>query len=172
VRFAATPLARLALPRWSFEDYLSALDCALRARFFAVCERFAGYERSWRFELGKDLGAMLALCAAAGYGEITAAYFASLPAARASCLLVRAAGELVGLGLVVHDKRRLRDKLVLVRSGADGDVVATVLWLEMLRFGLECGIESYESSTVDALAVATPHELIPRCGWTAVAAAP
>ncbi len=168
------PLARLSLPAWSFDDYLSSLDVTLRGVLWSACEQAAQYELRWHVDLARDLGEMLELCVEAELGHINAACFENLLAPGivcASCLVVRSAGDLVGFNLVLHDARLLREKITIVSRGAEEAVVRALIFVETVRYCLECGIAVYESASATSIAAARPGELVERTGRLAVSSA-
>jgi len=135
-----------------------------------VCARAAQYERDWHVD-SRDFEAILALCREAGLTELNESFFRNLVGSstvRASCLLVRVDGKLAGFSLVLLDSIALHEKLTVVSRRVKGDPVRSVLWLETLRFCLECGIGTYVSASELSLAVARPNELVNRSGWPGV----
>jgi hypothetical protein len=160
------PLARLSLPRWSFADYLSCVEEPLRGRLLSVCAQAAPYERDWRVDFDRDLAPMLALCREAGLDELDGAYFRNLlgPEVCASCLVVRLHGKLVGFSLLLHDARVLREKLTLVSRRVKGSLVRSLVWLETVRFCLECGIGRLESPSELSFVVAGSEAQNPSTG--------
>ena len=174
VRLESAPLARLSLPAWSFDDYLSGLNVTLRSSLWSACEQAGHYELRWRVDLAGDLGEMLELCAEAGLKHINAACFENLlgpSVVCANCLIVRAAGALVAFNLVLHDARLLREEITVVSREAQDTVVGALIFLETVRFCLECGIAVYESASATSLAASQPGEIVERAGWLAMASA-
>ena len=92
---------------------------------------------------------MLALCGEAGLEELNGAYFRNLlgPDVCASCPVVRLDGKLVAFSLLLHDARVLREKLTIVSRRVKGSLVRSLLWLETLRYCLECGVATLESTS-------------------------
>jgi hypothetical protein len=167
--------ARMVLPPWSFSEYLSCFEDGLRGRLLRVCAQAAHYERDWHVDLDVDVEPMIALCREAGLDEINRAFFEALLGSRgvsASCLLLRANGDLAGFSLVLHDARALREKLTVVSRREKGALVRGVIWLETLRLCLERGIRTYESTSELSLSAARPDELIERSGWVGTHDAP
>lgn len=169
IRIDSAPFARLTLPAWSLDDYVSVQDSALRDRLWRACERAASYERRWCVDFSRDVERILALCADVGVIALNAAGFAELlqpSMVCARCLTVHLAGDLVGFSLVLHDARRLREKLTVVRSCCDSELVRSLIWLETVCFGLERGIDTFESSSPLSIAAAKPNELLRRAVWS------
>lgn len=167
-RESAAPLVRLALPAWSLADYLSCLDDALRSELLDACAHATGYKRDWRVDLDRELPQILDLCHKVGLSELTPAYFRNLLGPGnvcAACLVVRFAGRIEGFSLVLHDARRLREKLTVLGTRSDRVLLGDVIWLETLRFCLAYGIESHESCNPLSLAAARPDEVLPRSVW-------
>lgn len=140
---------QLPLPPWSFSDYLSCLDEPLRGRLLRVCALAAPYRREWRVDLDADVEPMLALCRDAGLEELNAAYFENLlgPEVCASCLIIRFDGRLAGFSLMLHGAHALREKLTIVSRRVKGSLVRALIWLETIRFCLECSVATYESTS-------------------------
>ena len=159
-------LARLALPRWSFADYLSCIDDPLRGRLLRVCAQAAPYERDWRADLDRDLAPMVALCREAGLEELGQAYFENLlgPRVCASCLVVRLDDKVAGFSLVLHDASVMREKLTVVSRRVKGSLVREVIWLETVRHCLERGIGRFESTSELSFAVADSRSQKPSTG--------
>ena len=147
---------RLSLPAWSLSDYVSCLDEPLRGNLMRVCAQAAPYDRDWRVDFDRDLAAILSLCRDAGLDELNAAYFKNLlgPEVCASCLIVRLDGRLAGFSVLLHDSHTLREKLTIVSRHVKGSLVRALIWLETIRFGLECGVATYESPSELSRAVA------------------
>lgn len=174
VRLESAPLARLSLPAWSFDDYLSGLNLTLRSSLWSACEQARQYELRWRVDLAGDLDEMLELCREAGLKHINAACFENLlgpSVVCANCLIVRAAGDLVALSLVLHDARLLREEITVVSRAAPNAVVGALIFLETVRFCLECGIAVYESASATSIAASQPGEIVERTGWLAMTSA-
>jgi uncharacterized protein len=167
-RERAAPLVRLALPAWSLGDYLSCLEGGLRSELLDACARSAGHKRRWRIDLDRELPEILDLCREVGLSELTPAYFRNLLGpgnACAACLVIRFAGRIEGFSLVLHDTRRLREKVTVLSPRSDRVLLGDVMWLETVRFCLEHGIESHESCNPLSLAVARRAEVLPRSAW-------
>jgi len=158
--------ARLSLPGWSFSDYVSSLDEPLRGRLLIVCAQAAPYERDWCVDLDADLAPMLALCAEAGLEELGRAYFEKLlgPGVRASCLVVRLDGKIAGFSLLLHDARVMREVLTVASRRVKTSVARAVIWLETIRYCLECGIGRFESPSELSFAVAGSRAQNPSMG--------
>jgi hypothetical protein len=143
----AAETVRLSLPPWSFSDYLSCVDEPLHGALIRVCAQAAPYERDWRIDLDRDLESMLALCREAGLDELNGAFFRNMLGLGVcgSCLVVRVDGELAGFSLLLHDARTLREKLTVVSRRVKGSLVRSLIWLETVRYCLECGVRTFES---------------------------
>ena len=148
-RMRGKATTRLSLPPWSFSDYLSCIDEPLHGELIRVCALAAPYERDWHVDLARDLEPMLALCRDSGLDELNDAYFGNLlgPGASACCLVVRSDGALVGFSLLLHDARTLREKLTVANRRVRRSLVRSLIWLETVRFCLELGIGTFESSS-------------------------
>ncbi len=171
-RVVTTPIAHLALPTWSFADYLIGLDAPHRLRLWDACERAGDYTFCWSADVARDADSIVELCADIGLTALDVECFKALLASSmvgASCLHAWAGTQLVGFSLVLHGARRLREGLVAVRGSADRELVSSLMWLETLRFCLDRGIRTYESSNPEAIAAAQPHEVFRRARWEPIA---
>ena len=174
-RTPGAAMARLQLPRWSFADYLSCFDEALRGQLLGVCAQAGQYERDSRVDLARDLEPMLSLCREAGLDEIGKGFFKEMLGSdprRMACLLVRDRdGGLAGFSIALHDAHALVEKLTVVSRREKAALVRGMLWLETLRFCLQHGLAVYESASALALSAARPSELRQSWRWVATAEA-